>query len=79
VEWNEMNEEQPIRYSIPIVRLEIRVMRDLSGGDDWATLIALDEKGNEHTFGYTDNEGIDHRVYVESPKDGKLKGNPKYK
>ena len=70
-----MNEEQPIRYSIPIAQLEIRVMKDITGGADWAMVVAVDEKGNEHTFGYTDSEGVDHRVYVESPKDGKLKAN----
>lgn len=70
-----MNDEQPIRYIIPIARLEIRIMRDLAGGPDWATLAAIDEKGNEHAFGYTDGEGVDYRVYVESPHDGKLKWN----
>jgi hypothetical protein len=70
-----MNQDQPIRFSIPIAKLEIRVMQDITGGDDWATLVIIDDKGNEHGIGYTDSEGIDHRVYVESPKDGKLKWN----
>jgi hypothetical protein len=72
-----MSDEQPIRYSIPIARLEIRIQRDINGGPDWACLVATDDRGNEHCFGYSDNEGVDTRVYVESPRDGKIKWNPK--
>jgi hypothetical protein len=71
--------DQPLRFSIPIVKIKIRVIRDITGGKDWATLVLTDDKGSEHTIGYTDSEDTDHRVYVESPKNGKLKSNLNFK
>lgn len=69
--------DYPLRFIIRIDRLEIRVMKDFSGKNDFATLVAIDENGNEHSCGYTDENGIDHRVYVESPADGKIKWHTK--
>jgi hypothetical protein len=65
-----------LRREIPIEKFVIRVMHDIATDDDFAHLIAIDNEGKEHTFGYVGDDGQDYNLYVASPKEGKIGWKP---
>lgn len=63
---------QPIRFEIEIERLVIRIAKDITSGENYGHLVAIDKSGQEHTFGYVGADGNDYQIYVATPKSGKV-------